>query len=201
MACSYLLLLLLMDIIQQRLFVAVPLLPAVLLWPTLMDGCTCCYYWCRVLVPQLPQLLQLAWSAAAAAAPALSSNTSNSSSSRANASLGFLIHLVRAHSELRQLDRLLKAVFESMAGLMAAAAAAAPDSSGGGGSQGFVEQQAAAAAAAGVVSAVGFVAAVRQAVADAPTGEALEEECVSTRVLDMFKANQDMYALRMACNN
>jgi hypothetical protein len=86
------------------------------------------------------------------------------------------VHLVRAHSELRQLDRLIAAVYASLAGLMAAAAAAAAAAKGGGSSSSsrdkrrrLAEQQ--AVAAAGVVSALSVVAAVRQAVADAPTGE------------------------------
>jgi hypothetical protein len=133
-----------------------------------------CYYLCRVLVPQLPDLLQMAWSAAAAAAAA----AGHGSSSGSSASLGFLVHLVRAHSELRQLDRLFKAVHESLAGLMAAAAAVAATggSSSSSSKKGLAIRQ--AVAAAGEVSAASFVAAVRQAVADAPTGEARGKTCI-----------------------
>jgi hypothetical protein len=131
----------------------------------------CVAFSCRVLVPRLPDLLQLAWSAAAAAA----THPNSSSSSSRDASIGFLVHLVRAHSEMRQLDRLFKAVYESLAGLTAAAAAA--DGSSIGSSTGSsrermrtaAERQ--AVAAAGVVASTSFVAAVRQAVADAPTGK------------------------------
>jgi hypothetical protein len=69
-------------------------------------------------------------------------------------------------------------------------AAAGSSSGSGGGSQGLMEQQA-AAAAAGVVSAVGFVAAVRHAVADAPTGEAQEEVfCFSTAICNIHTSSE-----------
>jgi hypothetical protein len=126
-------------------------------------------------VPRLPDLLQLAWSAAAAAAAATRPSSSSSSSgsrgsSSADASTGFLVHLVRAHSELRQLDRLFKAVYESLPGLTAAAAAIGSSAGSSRDEMRSVAERQAVAAAAGVVSSRSFLAAVRQAVADAPTG-------------------------------
>jgi methylphosphotriester-DNA--protein-cysteine methyltransferase len=93
------------------------------------------------------------------------------------------VHLVRAHSELRQLDRLFKAVYESLAGLTAAAAAAAIASSAGSSRdemRSVAERQ--AVTAAGVMSSRSFVAAVRLSVADAPTGEGVEWRCFSTEL-------------------
>lgn len=113
-------------------------------------------------MPQLTDLFGIAWEAAAAADVGVQGNQQAGAVAATRppaAAVRFLVHLVKAHSELRQLDTLFKGMYRSLLLLPEAGSSSH-------------KHHTAAAAAAHVLSSDPFVKAVTTAVLYAPSGQA-----------------------------